>query len=508
MFLSCLIFLSLHSTFFFGKGAHSASDIGDWIYRIERQIFLSYSEAQERKKCMQNCQRSDLQMAYRVAESPQNSLCNQSAGSEKTNKVSWMNAVLPYNIALGPVGTLVQLHILALQGTAIDVGLAITLYNAVSIPSVILWGFVTDRFHRRRPMIVASYLATAGILVLFLFAKTWHFVSFLYALLSLVTSASATPLNLLIMETERRNKWATVFARFSMITSIGQTLGLLLSTAWSFFLPIDYLAVPLSVLSLISAGLSILMIKEPRITFERHVVVMNKHSFSERLKTIPYIFLRVPRLEDFRKVFRTLKYELTRQVPLLYFSIFIFYLASGIFNTSFVPSLQANNLSSLLVFFVTTVAMFAQIISFRYAGPYVEKKSPTEAAIWGLVLRSASYGLLGISAYLTSGILFLVPVLILYPLAAGLAYSVYYTASNIIVFQTLGDRSQGSSLGVYSALVGIATVAGSLVSGFMSFYLGFHTTFLIAAACLGCSAWLVYKLVHHLPFAVPYGTHA
>jgi len=376
------------------------------------------------------------------------------------------------------------------------VALAITLFNAVGVPAAVVWGFVTDRFHRRKPIIVASYLVTAAILVSFLFANTGYLVSLLYAAFSFATSASTTPLSLLIMETERKQKWATAFARFSMVTSIGQTVGLLLSVGWGFFLSLNYLVVPLAILSIISAALSVLMIKEPSVVFERQAIALNKPSFFHRILAVPFFFLRVPRLNDFKRVFRDIKYELTRQVPILYFSIFMFYLASGIFNTSIVPSLRANNVSSFLIFLVTTVAMVVQIIAFKYAGPYTEKKSPVKAAVGGLVLRSLGYGFLGVSLYIISGVLFLAPVLIFYPIAAGIAYSVYYTASNTMVFSTLRGGRQGHSLGVYSALVGVATLLGSLVSGFTSFFLGFSTTFIIAAACLGLSAWLVSLLEH------------
>jgi MFS family permease len=152
-------------------------------------------------------------------------------GSENTKHGAWVNAVLPFNITMGPVGTLIQLLILNLHGTVIDIGIAVTLFNAVGVPSAIVWGFVTDRFHRRKPTIVLSYLVTAGVLVSFLFANSGYAVSLLYALFSFVSSASTTPLNLLIMETERKQKWATAFARFSMITSIGNTVGLMLSVA-------------------------------------------------------------------------------------------------------------------------------------------------------------------------------------------------------------------------------------------------------------------------------------
>jgi MFS family permease len=444
---------------------------------------------------------SDRSKADNITESHKvdSPVQNLPIDSEKGKQLAWINSILPYSIALGPVATLVQLLILNLHGTVVDVGIAVTIYNAVSIPAAIVWGFVTDRFHRRRLIIILSYLMTAGGLLSFLFARTVYSVSLLYALFSFVTSASTTPLNLLIMETESKQKWASAFARFSMIASIGQTVGLLFGMVWSSFLSLTYIVVALSILSIASAGLSVLMIKEPSIIFERQMIAMTKSSFFERLKTIPYLFFRIPRLTDFRRVFRALKYDLTRQVPVLYFSIFAFYLGSGIFNTSVVPSLQANHISSLLIFFVTTIGMLVQTVSFKYAGPYTEKKSPVKAAVWGLVLRSMSYGLLGVSVYLVSEKFFLAPFLIFYPLAAGLAYSIYYTASNTLVFDTLGDRSQGSSLGVYSALVGIATMAGSLISGFTSFYLGFYSTFIIAAICLAVSAWLIAMSVHTRP---------
>ena len=418
------------------------------------------------------------------------------SGSERTKRGSWVDAVLPFNVAMGPVGTLIQLLILSLHGTVIDVGLAVTLANAVSVPSAIVWGFVTDRFHRRKMIIVVSYLVTAGVLVSFILATTGYVVSLLYGLFSFVSSASTTPLNLLIMETERKQRWATAFARFSMITSIGNTVGLMLSVGWGFFFSLNYLVLLLAILTLVSAVLAVLMIQEPSVIFERHVIVMNKPSFFQRLRVVPFFFLRLPRLSDFRRVFRNLRYELTRQMPILYFSIFMFYFSSGLFNTSIVASLQANSLSSFLIFFVITVMMLAQIVAFKYSGPYTEKRSLVKTSVQGLVLRSACYGVLGVSLYIISGIRFLIPVLIFYPLGAGVAFALYYTASNTMVFNTLSGARQGQSLGVYSALVGIASLVGSAVSGFTSFFLGYSTTFILAAAFMGLSAWLASLLEH------------
>jgi MFS family permease len=409
----------------------------------------------------------------------------------RANGSGWMSSVLPFNIALGPVGTLVQLLILNFNGTVLEAGLAITLFNAVSVPSALFWGLVTDRFHRRRILITFSFLVTALILLLFLFARIAYWVSFLYALFSFATTASTTPLNLLVMETERKSKWASAFATFSMFSSIGQTLGLLLGMVWSFYVSLEYLVIPLAVLSLVSAGLAAFLIKEPAMVFERKALVMNKQSFFHRLLHSPYLFLKIPYLKDFKSVFKSLRHELTRNTPLLYLAIFIFFLSAGIFNTSLVPALETNNISNILIFSVIILGMIVQIVSFRFAGPYVDRISPIKAAIGGIILRAIGYGTLGVFAYLLTGLWFLVPVLIFYPLSSGIAYSIYYTSSNTMVFNTLSPRRNGSTLGVFSALVGIATMVGSFVSGFSSFYLGFYVTFLFSAVFLAFSAWLM-----------------
>jgi len=409
----------------------------------------------------------------------------------RASGLGWVGSVLPFNIALGPMSTLVQLLILNLNGTVLEVGLAITLFNAVSVPAALFWGLVTDRFHQRRILIVFSFLVTTLILVLFLFVRTIYWVSFLYALFSFGTTASTTPLNLLVMETERKPKWASAFAKFSMLSSVGQTIGLLLGMLWSFYVPLEYFVIPLAVLSLISAALAAFLIREPDMVFERQTLTMNKQSFFNRLYQSPFLFLKIPYLTDFKRFSKSLRHELTRHTPLLYLAIFLFFLSAGIFNTSLVPALEANSISSLLIFSVILLGMIVQIISFRFAGPYTERKSPIKAAIEGLTLRIIGYGTLAAFAYLFTGLWFLIPVLIFYPLSSGIAYSIIYTSSNTMVFNTLNPRRNGSNLGVYSALVGAAIMIGSFVSGFSSFYLGFYVTFLVSAVCLVFSAWLM-----------------
>ncbi len=250
--------------------------------------------------------------------------------------------------------------------------------------------------------------------------------------------------------------------------------------------------------------LAVLLIKEPSFVFERQMIVLQKPSFSHRLLALPLMFLHVPRVQDFKRVFNGLQHDLTSQVPILYLAIVAFNIAGGIFNTSLTASMSRNGLSQSDIYAVYLVAMFLQVISFRYAAPYIAKRTLVKTSVGGLVLRSVCYASMGISVYLVSGIWYIVPSMIFYPIAAGIAYAIYYTASSTMVFNSLGSKGHGSSLGVYSALVGVATMIGSLISGFTSVYLGYYVTFMLAAFFLAMAAVLTAGLARfeHSPKSI------
>lgn len=417
--------------------------------------------------------------------------------TESSKRISWFYSALPFNIASGPLSTFIQLALLHYYGPVtgtVYVGLVVTIYNGITIPAAMIWGFATDRIHKRTPIIASSFVLVGIDLVALLLTRSVFGIGLDYTIFGLFAAASATPFNLLIMETEPKNRWAATFAIFSMVGTLGNVLGLLLSLVWVAFLPFQWLVVPLSVLCLISAAMSVWLIQEPSFVFERQMIAMQKPSLAHRLLAFPLLFLHTPRLHDFKRVFNGLRHELTSQVPILYLSIVAFNIAGGTFNTSLIPSMSKNGLTQSDIYGVYLVAMLIQVISFRYAAPYIAKRTLVKTATGGLVLRSICYAGMGISAYLIAGIWYVIPSVIFYPIAAGIAYAIYYTASSTMVFNSLGSKGHGSSLGVYSALVGIATMSGSLISGFTSVYLGYYVTFMLAAFFLAMAAVLTSRL--------------
>jgi MFS family permease len=409
----------------------------------------------------------------------------------------WVYSIVPVSLASGPLSTLIQLHLIQLNGPTLGViyaSLAVSAFNGVSIPAAIFWGYAADRLHSRRTLIVASFFLEGLVLLVLLLLSSTGGTILVYSAFAFVSAASATPLNLLIMESEPKASWAGAFARLSMMSSIGNVAGLILSTVWAQEAPIVLLSLPLGNLAVVSAVLALLTIRDPGIALERETIVRRQSSFFARLLSLPMFFLNIPRPSDFRRIFRGLHYELTSYVPLFYVSTVLFYFSSGIFNTSFVPALSHFSLSAGEIFAVILAGMVVQTLAFQYAGSYLARRSLVAASIQGLLLRGCCYVLFGIFALVLAGNGFIFPALVLYPLGAGVAFVAYYTSSNTMMFNTVQGRSPGSALGVYSAVVGFATLAGSLASGFISVFAGFHVTFISAGIILLVAAGVVARL--------------
>src|SRR3989442_3468240 len=147
-----------------------------------------------------------------------------------------------------------------------------------------------------------------------------------------------------------------------------------------------------------------------------------------------------PGLVDFRRLFRGHRFSLTSYLPLFYISTVCFYLSSGVFNTSLVPALSTFSLSTGEVFAVILAGMVVQTLAFQYAGKYFERRSLASGSIQGLLLRGGCYVLFGVFALGAAGPAYVIPALIPYPLAAGLAFAAYYTSTYTMMFYLVQTR--------------------------------------------------------------------
>ena len=97
-----------------------------------------------------------------------------------------------------------------------------------------------------------------------------------------------------------------------------------------------------------------------------------------------------------------------------------------------------------------------------------------------LLGRGLAYIFIGLFFLFLKGLALDAGNLVFFIIGSGVAYAVYYPTSYAILFKTLAGKSKGSTMGIYSAVVGVGTLAGALVSGVLSVSYGFGATFAIA----------------------------
>ncbi len=404
-----------------------------------------------------------------------------------------MASLVPYSLVSGTIGTLVQIYILNLGGTVLDVGLSVTLSTTITIPASIFWGSVSDRLKRRKPIIAISFAALAGFFALFLLASTVDEVLLIFTVYSFVNSAPSTPINLLILETQEKSQWATAYANYQALAAGGQVLGLLASSIWSAYLPVRFIVLLLSACSVLAAVIAAKLISEPPFLFEGTALGRHYLSILQRFLTQPSGFLRTPQAFHLRGFFRSLRADFSGYLRILYGSILVFYFATGL-TAVFVALLAAKGVPDSLIFVSSTINVAVTAPVFRYVGLRLKKKNWVRDSVIALSSRAVAYASIGVAAYFLSGTPFLIVATGLFVIGSAISSPVYYTISQAMVYDTLGVAGQGSDLGIYTALTGLSGTFGALFSGYITIYAGYDTTFILSGAGMALTALIILRL--------------
>ena len=421
------------------------------------------------------------------------------ASADSDNR--WMYAQFPYNVTIGPLSTLVALYILGLGGNAIDVAYAIGLSVLVSIPAAILWGMVADRMARRKPLIIASYAGVGIFTLCMFFARNVGYVTVLYAMGSFMSAASGVTISIIVMEHAKEKKWGHNFALLQFISGMGSTAGL----AVAFMVTgvangiggLLYLIVILSAASFASIFFALALLREPKRIEDRKSVLNNFHAFMARMRIYPLIFLRVPRVSSFAKVFAIFNDGKSKYLFAMYMAAVVFYFGTSVFNTQYPVGLKQAGLGESSVFAIILVGSIVQVLAFYYYDKIVNRKERKGLITYSLLARGCGYLLIGIAFLFFGRSIISGASFILYPLSAGLAYAIYYTVSNILLFEAVGGKKKGVTLGVYSSIVSIGSFGGAIASGYLSIAFGYGSVFIIAGALIAACV-LIYSIMRRM----------
>ncbi|MCW4010792.1 MAG: MFS transporter [Candidatus Bathyarchaeota archaeon] len=383
----------------------------------------------------------------------------------------WRLGFFFHEMAFGLLSVFIPLYVVspAIGGSLVDIGIMAALAMLFTIPASYFWGYICDKTRRYKLYILLSFLSITVLLYLFSLATNVFTFIILYIIMSVLHSAHEPPKNVLIAEHYSRDEWEKSYALYEGLTEIGLLIGLLVglftaatgfSAAYTLFL--------CSGLNLVAFILSVFLITDPLLIFERRLVgIEKKLDFTHRgLEAATNLMdgypLRTKLREDSFLVFGM--------------GMVLFSLASSTFMTP-LPIFFAENLAlpASMVFLVYMLNSSGSMMGFFFISKRATSMNSRTQIRRMMLLRGfllllmVAFVQLAFAPTLMAGVILVL---------MGFAFAVY----SILMLSVSMEIVPSGKTGLIDVLVGLGAAGGSFLGPFLAETLTFPLMFIIASA--------------------------
>ena len=392
----------------------------------------------------------------------------------------WRLGFFFHEIAFGLLSVFIPLYIVAfkdaslLGGPLIALGVMTSVAIFCTIPASFLWGYLCDATRHYKAFILLSFLSSAVLLFVMALPFAQNILLFvtLYVVMQVLHVSHEAPKNVLIAEHYSRDEWEKSYGFYEGLTEIGFIAGLAIglfafALSLTFESMIPYTLYLCSGLSVIAFVLSLLLVADPLMIFERRLVGI------ERKIDFTYRGLEASsRLMDGMEWDGSLK-----QDNFLGFAsaIVMFSLATSLFFTPLPIFLnQGLGLPTSMVYVAYMLNSLGATIGYfwisgRARSMDIRKQMPRFVFLRSLLI----FLLIGVIQFAISPTLMTVILLVF----LGFAYAMYYIMMISISMELI---PQGKS-GLFDGLAGLGAAAGSFLGPFLAGNFNYLPTFLVAA---------------------------
>jgi MFS family permease len=297
------------------------------------------------------------------------------------------------------------------------------------------------------------------------------------------------------MESVQKNLWSWLFARTSIISTLGMLVAMVIGTVGSFYFDLR----PYFLICAASSGVAMVLstaVKGEKIQLERSSIAHSLHGLRYSISNYHFIFPKTLEAYDFRHITAIFKGRISHEIGIFYISSFFFYFGSNIFFTAWTPFLKNLKFSDSDVFLNYMVQMATMLLIFFIAPKIISKLGEERSITLAYIPRILAVMIPAISSIFMAGSLGF-PVTIASACLMVIAFSIYSTSSSVIFFKSIPQGFEGKYLGVNSAVTGVGIFAGSLVTGELTKFSGYATMFLFASAILVVSLVLFQVYFRH-----------
>jgi MFS family permease len=396
----------------------------------------------------------------------------------------WRLGFFFHEMGYGLLSVFLPLYVIAIGGSLFEIGIMTSVALLFSIPASFLWGYVCDKSKRYKRYILLSFVASAILLYIFTYTSSVMLLVVLYSIMSIFHVAHEAPKNVLIAELYSREDWEKSFAFYEGFTEVGWLIGLVLGLVSS---TLNFgSAITLFIcagLNLIAFLLSLVLVRDPAMVFERGLVSIEKSvDFASR-----GIFI-ASKMIDGISVTTKLKKE---NINAFCGGLILFSLATSILFTP-MPIFVSNIVKTALL---PTGLVFAIFVLNSGGGVlgYVlvrrrSEQSMTKGSTGRIVLLRGVFAFLLILA-------FQMPTLS----SVGLATTVLIILgflNAVFLVNTLSLSMEvipAGKAGLFNVLIGVGGAGGSFVGPLIAQYFGFPTVFAISGVVF-LIAYIAFKI--------------
>jgi MFS family permease len=404
----------------------------------------------------------------------------------------WRSGFFFHEMAVGLLTVFIPLYVVSFKDTNILGGplLALGVMSSIaifcSIPASFLWGYLCDATRHYKIFILLSFASIAIILFLMSlpFAQNLIYFVVLYVVMQVLHVAHEPPKNVLVTEHYTRADWEKSFGFYEAITELGFISGLvigLFAFALSSSFSSTYTFWLCSALSVAALVLSVLLVADPILIFERRLVKIEK-----KLEYTHRGVEASSRLMDGLRWRGSLKKDSFRGFAL---AIVMFALATSLFFTPLPVFLhQGLHLPTSMVYVAYILNSIGATTGYffirgRAQSMDIKRQMPGVVLVRTLLIFTlAAVIWLAFSPAVTTGILLIF---------IGFTYAMYY----IMMLSLSMEIIPIGKSGFFDGLVGLGSGIGAFLGPFLAHNLNYIPAFLITAIIF-LAVFLTLKLFH------------
>lgn len=375
----------------------------------------------------------------------------------------WISFVL-HEMASGLLSVFIPLYMLALGCSLTYMGFMFSTAILSSIPASLLWGYLCDKNRRYKQYILLSFLSLTLLLYVFTLTTNIALLMALYSIMAFLHMAHEPPKNVLIAESYTRRYWERAYGIYEGITGIGRLLGMLVGFCLSTRgLAASHTLLACSILNFAAFILSIFLIEDPVLVFERSLVKIEKGVYGAyRGLTIAF------------GVINSANYvstEAKNSTKELCLGLTMFFMATKILFTP-LPIFLLKNFSFqqnivYALFCVNSAGSIAGYFLTSKLSPFLNREILFRSAAMRCIL---TFSLIAVGFAQEHGMILTAATLFL----LGLVYATFHTLSLSISMEILPEGMAG----IFNVVSGLGEALGSFAGPFIAEKYGFTYLFL------------------------------